>query len=73
MNIKRLAITVAMCGVAAIAAQSTKSDAQVDQSQGQQVEPMENPPVFKAGSFPHHQGGRLPPSWRIHQSRPEGH
>lgn len=48
MNIKRLAITVAMCGVAAIAAQSTKSDAQVDQSQGQQVEPMEKPPVFKA-------------------------
>jgi len=48
MNIKRLAITVAMCGVAAIAAQSTKSDAQVDQSQGQQVEPMEKTPVFKA-------------------------
>jgi len=48
MNIKRLAITVAMCGVAAIAAQGTKSDAQVDQSQGQQVEPMEKPPVFKA-------------------------
>ncbi len=48
MNIKRLAITVAMCGVAAIAAQSIKSDAQVDQSQGQQVEPMEKTPVFKA-------------------------
>jgi len=48
MNIKRLAITVAMCGVAAIAAQGTKSDAQVDQSQGQQVEPMEKTPVFKA-------------------------
>jgi len=48
MNIKRLAITVAMCGVAAIAAQSTKSDAQVDQSQGQQVEPMGKTPVFKA-------------------------
>ena len=48
MNIKRLAITVAMCGVAAIAAQSTKSDAQVGQSQGQQVEPMEKTPVFKA-------------------------
>src|SRR5216684_3601598 len=47
MNIKRLAITVAMCGVAAIAAQSTKSDAQVVQSQGQQVEPMENTPVLK--------------------------
>src|SRR5437660_6008654 len=48
MNIKRLAITVAMCGVAAIAAQGTKSDAQVDQSQGQQVEPMGKTPVFKA-------------------------
>src|SRR5207244_5514524 len=42
------AITVAMCGVAAIAAQGTKSDAQVDQSQGQQVEPMGKTPVFKA-------------------------
>src|SRR5438105_15364692 len=41
-------MTVAMCGVAAIAAQGTKSDAQVGQSQGQQVEPMEKTPVFKA-------------------------
>ena len=48
MNIKRLAITVAMCGVAAIAAQSTSPTQQVDQSQGQQVEPMEKTPVFKA-------------------------